>query len=586
MVENKTPNNILTISNIALEQILSFEVILSESELKPQFQVILCKHLLFSEPELLGFPLKPADKSFVVCISKKSFSTKRIQNRLEKKKLKIERIKQASPETFLNCLCFTIFARFSPQYNCVGDYFVDGENFLWSESRLFAFTAEFSIIPNKVNIILKTYRISLPVLQLDQLNIANNRLVVYQNNKLIDYISQEHIGNRWCYVLPSLKKGCIVSIHKRFPTNNCFANYQALKLFWKNVHGYKLPESEKSIFFVNLSFGFSKNSFLYPSCCIRFHEPIIFQRVNFPVIENFCNLLREQFSSICDLKVSYNLSKSILDSTLALGSEHQKNIEFNKREVNVERKTIKFEKVDRKFNKVVDLNSSFILSTAKKPDFQLSKAINPINNTCSIKTIKDNDIPDNFKDQMVAKKERIVPKFNKIKPKLFKSDIPDDSKKIKNKKTNENVSNIRNSEFSDKTLNISIKKVVPSFDNSKKPLEANLKHKIADKITPLFEKSLNNSSVIKPTISSNKIQLESKTIVPVKRENDNKIKEPKEKKRKEVLIPDNIEDLISRNASLNKDVLMAWLKEKGVKCKAKDKKEELISKAQTFISNK
>ena len=601
MIDDKSLNNIISISNADLEQILCITVNLPKDEIRPQFQVVLCKHLLYSEPGLLGFPLKGQIKSFLICLSKKYFNTKKIQNRLAKNTLTIEKVEQASPESFLNCMNFSIFTKLSPQFNAVAEYYVDGENFLWFESRLSAFTADFYIVPNRVDIHLKTYSISLPVLRIDQLNVPSGHLIPYQNNPMVDFIPQEFIGNKRCLVLPSLKKGNIVSIHKRFPPNDCFPNYHSLKLFWKNVYGYKLPENEKAIFFINISFGFSKSFFLYPSCCIRYSEPIILKRQNLHIIENLYNLLRESFPSICGFSVSHKLSQSTFIAKLANSSEQQKDSEVNKK-ITVSKAILTVSNVKQLNNdvkKILPKHPSQPLNINPHLEVGPIKCIDSTNTTTNtLKAIQENNI---IKLQTTENKMpvthtgKIIPKFNKIRPRVInnvKNPEKDNCKntfEIKNEQFNQ-FSNTQNGLSPHTTMGLS-QKAKPNFysknfikKHEKKCESKNTKPTPKTVFQVALPAEIERIDFIGKDLST-KTSVTSKISKPVavKREGEKVEKGPKEKKKKEVVIPSNIETLIVGSGSVSKDVLLMWLKEKGVKCKVKEKKEELMTKAQEFM---
>nr|XP_032830744.1 uncharacterized protein C18orf63 homolog [Petromyzon marinus] len=58
-------------------------------------------------------------------------------------------------------------------------------------------------------------------------------------------ISPASISSRWCYVLPSMKKGEIVSVTHALLPKSSLQSYNDLRKHWKNMHGYRLPQEEQ-----------------------------------------------------------------------------------------------------------------------------------------------------------------------------------------------------------------------------------------------------------------------------------------------------------------------------------------------------
>nr|CAD7568068.1 unnamed protein product [Timema californicum] len=115
------------------------------------------------------------------------------------------------------------------------------------------------------------------------------------------YISELSLGAQQLHVLPSLKKGRIVSISRRIPSSCPYQSYKELKRHWKNLYGYRLPESDETILYFTMHFNaFSSTVYTYPSLCVRPDGIQFHSRVNFKeVLGSFIQDLTKKVPRIC-----------------------------------------------------------------------------------------------------------------------------------------------------------------------------------------------------------------------------------------------------------------------------------------------
>ena len=73
-------------------------------------------------------------------------------------------------------------------------------------------------------------------------------------NREIDVIPQQHLGNIWLNVLPRLTKGKLRSISRNLVTSQQIQSREDMRDYWMNLHGYKLPENFGKMY-CNISFG-------------------------------------------------------------------------------------------------------------------------------------------------------------------------------------------------------------------------------------------------------------------------------------------------------------------------------------------
>eukprot|EP00057_Strongylocentrotus_purpuratus_P019664 XP_011674138.1 PREDICTED: tyrosine-protein phosphatase non-receptor type 23-like [Strongylocentrotus purpuratus] len=118
----------------------------------------------------------------------------------------------------------------------------------------------------------------------------------------INYIISEYsVDDKWCYVLPSMKKGKVVSLTHHIPSSSPYKTYGDLKKYWKNNYGYRLPESGEGIVYINIFFpAIPHTMFTYPEFCIRKIELRPVPRVDStPVLQAFLTDIKKKMPHMC-----------------------------------------------------------------------------------------------------------------------------------------------------------------------------------------------------------------------------------------------------------------------------------------------
>ncbi|XP_038509837.1 uncharacterized protein C18orf63 homolog isoform X9 [Canis lupus baileyi] len=123
------------------------------------------------------------------------------------------------------------------------------------------------------------------------------------NNAVIEGHS---ILNNWCYVLPSMKRGQIISILHTTPPDCPFHSYEDFRMHWDDLYGYKLPEDcgntkiYCSIYFKMIG----ERIFTYPLSCIRSQPIQFFPRVDLEgVLKSFLSDLKSKLPQICGFPI-------------------------------------------------------------------------------------------------------------------------------------------------------------------------------------------------------------------------------------------------------------------------------------------
>ncbi|KAH1177832.1 hypothetical protein KIL84_011534, partial [Mauremys mutica] len=111
-------------------------------------------------------------------------------------------------------------------------------NFLSHMGRQNAVVMDLNVSETQLCISVEVCTIRLPPTKLEDFDISANILEIFDNNK--NTVIQRHsILSNWCYVLPSMKMGQIISISHIIPPESPFHSYKDFQMHWKNLS--KLP---------------------------------------------------------------------------------------------------------------------------------------------------------------------------------------------------------------------------------------------------------------------------------------------------------------------------------------------------------
>ncbi|XP_043395888.1 uncharacterized protein C18orf63 homolog isoform X10 [Chelonia mydas] len=143
------------------------------------------------------------------------------------------------------------------------------------------------------------------MLLLEDFDISANILDIFDNNK--NTVIQRHsILSNWCYVLPSMKMGQIISISHVIPPESPFHSYKDFQKHWKNLYGYILPEDHgETKIYCSVYFKLiGERLFTYPLSCIRSQPVQYFTRVDLEgVLNSFLSDLKSKLPHLCGFPV-------------------------------------------------------------------------------------------------------------------------------------------------------------------------------------------------------------------------------------------------------------------------------------------
>ncbi|KAG1941473.1 hypothetical protein F2P79_015917 [Pimephales promelas] len=204
------------------------------------------------------------------------------------------------PAILQTCLSYSVTAKLAPKWNKAGQYLIAGKNFLSDSGKLNAVVLELSISETQlcVSVEASTLRLAPAVINDFDIPAPVVKSFLHNDNAVLRTVRP----NNWCHVLPSLKKGQIISVSRRIPQESPFQSYAEFQNHWNNLYGYQLPSvSEEEVIYCSVYFKLiSDKPFTYPLCCIRTQPVQCFPRVDLQgVLGSFTSDLQAVLDSVC-----------------------------------------------------------------------------------------------------------------------------------------------------------------------------------------------------------------------------------------------------------------------------------------------
>uniref|UniRef100_A0A3B1IQD7 Chromosome 10 C18orf63 homolog n=1 Tax=Astyanax mexicanus TaxID=7994 RepID=A0A3B1IQD7_ASTMX len=205
------------------------------------------------------------------------------------------------PETLQTCLSYSITARLAPSWNRAGQCLIELEYFCLNCSVYLDSEGFVKFLKTCSGMHLLFHCRICP--QLEDFDVPP--LVV--KNFLSSREAVVHTKpNNWCYILPSMKKGQLISISRKIPPESPFHSYTELQKHWTSMYGYQLPPlNEDEVVYCSVYFKLvGEKLFTYPLSCIRTKPLQLFPRVDLQgALEAFTSDLRRVLDNICGFPV-------------------------------------------------------------------------------------------------------------------------------------------------------------------------------------------------------------------------------------------------------------------------------------------
>ncbi|CAD7679217.1 unnamed protein product [Nyctereutes procyonoides] len=281
----------------AVKIILSNQV--ADTEIRST-QMKMCRQLLYMHQDILVSPVPGILSQIWVVMAIPFYKAGKLNAYIEKCGAKVEAPQRVIPVILQNCLSYSLMSRLAPAWNKTGHLLVQGREFLSQMGKQSAVVLDINVTETQVCLSIEAYTIRLPPPELREFGISQSIIKDFDtNNNAV--IEGHSILNNWCYVLPSMKRGQIISILHTTPPDCPFHSYEDFRMHWDDLYGYKLPEDcgntkiYCSIYFKMIG----ERIFTYPLSCIRSQPIQFFPRVDLEgVLKSFLSDLKSKLPQI------------------------------------------------------------------------------------------------------------------------------------------------------------------------------------------------------------------------------------------------------------------------------------------------
>ncbi|XP_060986625.1 uncharacterized protein C18orf63 homolog [Dama dama] len=268
-------------------------------------QMKICRQLLFLHQDILTSPVPGIFTQIWVVMAITFYKAGKLHAYMEKYRAKVEAPQQVIPIILQNCLSYSLTARLAPAWNKAGHLLVQGREFLSQMGKQSAVELDINVTATQVCLSIEAHTIRLPPPQLREFDISQSIIKNFETNQSA-VIEEQSILSNWCYVLPSMKMGRMISILHSIPPDCPFHSYEDFQMHWDGLYGYKLPEDLGTIkIYCSIYFKMiGERIFTYPLSCIRSQPIQFFPRVDTEgVLKSFLSDLKSKLLHICGFPI-------------------------------------------------------------------------------------------------------------------------------------------------------------------------------------------------------------------------------------------------------------------------------------------
>ncbi|XP_030191531.1 uncharacterized protein C18orf63 homolog [Lynx canadensis] len=197
-------------------------------------QMKMCRQLLFLYQDILTSPVPGILNQIWVVMAIPFYKAGKLNAYVEKHGAKVEAPQRVIPVILQNCLSYSLMARLAPAWNKTGHLLVQGREFLSQMGKQSAVVLDINVTETQVCLSIEAYTIRLPPPELREFDISQSVIKDFDTNK--NAIIEGHsILSNWCYVLPSMKRGQIISILHTIPPDCPFHSYEDFQMHWDDL---------------------------------------------------------------------------------------------------------------------------------------------------------------------------------------------------------------------------------------------------------------------------------------------------------------------------------------------------------------
>ncbi|XP_072936439.1 uncharacterized protein C18orf63-like [Epargyreus clarus] len=252
------------------------------------WKILKCRMIIFSNSSIMACPDKSDVKKVHIIFNKVGKDYDQLNSLFLKFTLVQDGVIMKAPlEMYQMCFQYTLSARIAPTWNTLGyNYYINNRHFLTTKGPQEG--VKYNIIVDDYSTILQIKPVKINLMQSEE-----------------KFSPGEYVP-----VLPSLNKAIIDDYYESLPHSGDFKSYKDLRRHWKNIHGYRLPDSEYPYYTVRFWRG---DPFTYPNICLIKNFPIITtmpKSVENVIIARFINCLRYKMSHFLGIQLSIARSQN------------------------------------------------------------------------------------------------------------------------------------------------------------------------------------------------------------------------------------------------------------------------------------
>ncbi|XP_067341518.1 uncharacterized protein C18orf63-like isoform X2 [Channa argus] len=272
-----------------LRKLVFITLSLQGKEEEPRSQQIkICRELVLLYSDILASPALDSFTDITVVLAVSFFQKGILQVYAQRHRLQLGPPQYVLPGVLQCCLSYSLITRLAPHWNKAGLLLISG--------------MELSTTEGQLCISIGASAVRMPPNTLEDFDFPP--LVLKRFNSDPDFILDPSCTGAaiWCHVLPSMKKGQIITISHQLPRDGPFRTYRDLQNHWNRLYGYRLPEvTQEEVVYCSVYFRLvGERLFTYPLSCIRLQPVQHCPAVNLEgALGSFVSDIRTRLQSVC-----------------------------------------------------------------------------------------------------------------------------------------------------------------------------------------------------------------------------------------------------------------------------------------------
>ncbi|XP_025159663.1 uncharacterized protein C18orf63-like [Harpegnathos saltator] len=250
-----------------------------------------CRQFLQETPQAMTAPvtnrkIREAGGAIYVITTKDFFENYAFQDHCDALNIQVMDLLDPIPTyVYKACFLYTVECKLAPRWNKVGLYLVEGQHFLSSTESVNAIMLNIKEIQgNSARLQVEAVNLKIPFVRLN-------------TARPLPHDMQPPVR-----VLPSMKMANVLRISRAIKEEHPFKDYEHLRAYWRDMHGYVLPDHVEGSLFYDIEFFYFKSRvFLYPETCLASGPLRVLSSSTdlVPIIYKFAAELRGGVSKLC-----------------------------------------------------------------------------------------------------------------------------------------------------------------------------------------------------------------------------------------------------------------------------------------------